>query len=238
MNIVLLSEEDLHPAGARVSGRRAQHVLRVLRLGRGDELRVGLLNGPLGVARIESCDEDSLELSLCWHEAPPRPRVHVLLAVPRPKVLGRLYSPLAQLGIARLILTHASKVERPYFDAHQVAPEYAHEQLLEGLSQARDTWLPRVTIHRSFRRLIEDELDELLPADCARALMDPGQGPSVRELSAHARDLALAVGPEGGWNDFERELLVAHGFLPHTLGPRVLRTDVALLAMLGAIGAP
>jgi RsmE family RNA methyltransferase len=42
----------------------------------------------------------------------------------------------------------------------------------------------------------------------------------------------IAVGPEGGWNNFELALLQAHGFLLVSLGPRTLRVDTACTALL------
>ena len=94
-------------------------------------------------------------------EAPPRPRVDLLLAVPRPKVMRRLWAQLAALGVSRIILTNAERVERPYFDTHVLTPECYRPLLIEGLQQARDTRLPLVSIHRRFKVLVEDELDAL-----------------------------------------------------------------------------
>ena len=42
----------------------------------------------------------------------------------------------------------------------------------------------------------------------------------------------LAIGPEGGWNDFELSLLASHGFQVVGLGPRTLRVDTACTALL------
>jgi RsmE family RNA methyltransferase len=42
----------------------------------------------------------------------------------------------------------------------------------------------------------------------------------------------IAIGPEGGWNDFEMALLAAHGFQAINMGPRTLRTDTACIALL------
>jgi RsmE family RNA methyltransferase len=54
-----------------------------------------------------------------------------------------------------------------------------------------------------------------------------GANPDARVL--------LAVGPEGGWNEFELRLLEAHGFQPIGMGPRTLRTDTACLALLALV---
>jgi RsmE family RNA methyltransferase len=236
VNVILIAEDELAPDGrATLSDARATHLREVLRSAVGATVRVGVIDGALGTARVESIDDQRAVLACTWGEAPPRPRVDVLLALPRPKALGRLYSPLAQLGVGHLMLSHAARVERYYFDAHQLEPAYQRAQLLEGLAQARDTHLPTVTVHRSVRALIEDDL----PRDGAlRLLADPGATTAIAERARSfppgARVL-IAIGPEGGWNDFERALLAAHGFAPVGLGPRTLRTDVATIALLALV---
>jgi RsmE family RNA methyltransferase len=44
--------------------------------------------------------------------------------------------------------------------------------------------------------------------------------------------LLLAIGPEGGWNEFERSLLREHGFAVAGMGSRTLRSDTACVALL------
>lgn len=235
MNLVLIEASELDERGRAVlGGGRAGHMIGVLRVTPGARVRVGLIDGGIGTAEVERVDAGRVTLRCALGEAPARPRVDLLLALPRPKVLGRLYGPLAQLGVGRLILSNAARVERFYFDAHQLDPAFRRAQLLEGLAQARDTRVPSVTVHRSLRVLVEDELDAMTPR--ARRLMaDPGAQRGVREactgLEADERVL-IAIGPEGGWNDFERDLLRAHGFGAIGLGARTLRSDVATIALL------
>jgi hypothetical protein len=52
--------------------------------------------------------------------------------MPRPKVLRRLWAPLASLGIGRIVLTNANKVERYYFDSKALEIETIREELLRG----------------------------------------------------------------------------------------------------------
>ena len=47
--------------------------------------------------------------------------------------------------------------------------------------------------------------------------------------------MLLAIGPEGGWNDFELNLLEAHGFTRVGMGARTLRTDTACIALLALV---
>ena len=50
-------------------------------------------------------------------------------------------------------------------------------------------------------------------------------------------DIHLAVGPEGGWAPDELALFAASGWLPASLGPRILRAETAALAALAVTAA-
>ena len=45
------------------------------------------------------------------------------------------------------------------------------------------------------------------------------------------------IGPEGGLSEQEEELALRHGALPLAMGPRILRTETAALAAVGALSA-
>ena len=214
---------------------------RVLGVVVGQTVRVGVLDGSFGVGTVTAVAEGTVDLLCVFEEAaPPRPRIDLLLAVPRPKVVRRLWAQVAALGVGRIILTNAEKVERPYFDTHYLTPECYRPLLIEGLQQARDTRLPEVSIHRRFKVLIEDEIDGI-SGDALRLVADPGAVISAHEAaSRHLREnsvarFLLAIGPEGGWNSFELRLLAEHRFQLVGLGPRTLRTDTACLALLAIV---
>jgi RsmE family RNA methyltransferase len=238
VNLILLNEHDRVGADLfAVSDVRATHLLNVLRVTPGQTLRVGLLDGPLGVGVVESSTDERVTLHCTFDpDTPERPRVDLLLALPRPKVMRRLWAQLAALGVGQIVLTNAERVERNYFDTHVLEEARYRPLLIEGLQQARDTRLPRVSVHKQFRILIEDRLDALFPAG-RRLVADPGAARSVPDAIAQTRPerVLLAVGPEGGWNAFELELLEAHGFMRVGLGPRALRVDTACTALI-AIG--
>jgi RsmE family RNA methyltransferase len=150
--------------------------------------------------------------------------------------MRRLWAQIAAMGVGQIILTNAERVERNYFDTHVLTPECYRPLLVEGLQQARDTHLPRVSIHRQFKVLVEDELDRLFPAGL-RLAADPA---ATLPATSAARErvgerVLLAVGPEGGWNAFEVSLLNARGFTPVSMGPRTLRTDTACIALLALV---
>ena len=234
MNLILIPSRP--PLGELVvlTGSRASHAVSVLRVAPGQSVRVGIEDGPVGTGTVVDVMDTTVTLACTFEEhVPTRPPVDLLLALPRPKVMKRLWAQLAALGVGRVILTNAERVERPYFDTHVLDPAVYRPLLLEGLQQARDTRVPVVSVHRHFRVLIEDELDAM-PGDASRVVADPGGHPPLGVVlgTGTGRRVLLAVGPEGGWNDFERALLRAHGFVPASMGGRTLRTDTACVALL------
>jgi len=241
MNLILIEPSELDAGGlARVEGTRARHVLDVLKCGSGDTIRVGVIGGATGLATIENIDGDAIDVRCTWDgHAPPRPRVDLLLALPRPKVMRRLWAQLSALGVGRIILTNAERVERNYFDTNVLSPDVYRPLLVEGLQQAKDTRLPVVSVHRQFKVLVEDHLDEMCPAGL-RLAADPSGARSVgaacRAAQAPSDTRALvAVGPEGGWNAFEIALLEAHGFTVCSVGRRTLRSDTACIALVALV---
>jgi 16S rRNA (uracil1498-N3)-methyltransferase len=235
VNLILLDERDRLDSGLlTLADSRAAHLLTVLKVTPGQTVRVGILDGPMGMGTVESAADGRVTLRCELDtDTPPRPRIDLLLALPRPKVMRRLWAQVAALGVGRIILTNAERVERPYFDSHVVTEASFRPLLIEGLQQARDTRLPAVTIHRQFKVLVEDHLDALA-GEALRLVADPTGsrtiGSAIREHSP--RRVLLAIGPEGGWNAFEISLLQAHGFGLAGLGPRTLRVDTACTALL------
>ncbi len=237
MNLVLLFPEDLvAPDRARLAGRRLAHVREVHRAAVGDDLAVGLLGGKMGRGRVRRLDGEALELDLALdQDPPPKLPLTLVIAVPRPKVLNRVVAASASLGVARIVLVNAWKVEKAYWSSPRMAPENLRQQLLLGLEQAKDTVLPELRLARLFRPFVEDALPVLLQGGTG-LLAHPGaeQGPP-RVLAA---PLTLAIGPEGGWIEAERASLQGAGMHPVGLGPRILRTETALAALVGQLALP
>jgi len=235
MNLILCEPGEVGAHGiVTLTGVRAAHVHGVLRARPGDTVRIGVVDGARGRGEILALDEDRIVLRADLEAtAPDVPEVDLLLALPRPKVLRRLWAQLAALGVGRIVLTNAARVERHYFDTHVVEASTYRPLLIEGLQQAGDTRLPRVSVHRQFRILVEDELDAL-SGGAARLVAHPGGHPSLLETARESPDqrVLLAIGPEGGWNEFELDLLTGHGFRIVSMGPRILRTDTACIALL------
>lgn len=239
MNLILLQPDEVDSAGlCCLNGSRAKHVREVLRAEPGKPLRVGLLNGPLGAGVVDRIATEQVVLRCAFETAsPPRPRMDLLLAMPRPKVMKRLWAQLAALGVGRMVLLRADKVERCYFDSHVIDPDFYTKLLMEGLQQARCTHLPEVLICPRFKPFVEDELGALFP-DHFKLLADPSGKKRMGDFfpdAASAERILLAIGPEGGWMPYELEQLAAHDFNLFGIGERILRSDTATIGLLSVL---
>ena len=232
MNLVLLRPEDFEAAGSGdasrvyLRGRRCEHVRRIQRAGVGDELCVGLLGGKVGTGRILALADDGLELEVSLVREPPAPRaLSLVVALPRPLVLKRVLLHATTLGVKRIALIHARRVEKSYWQSEALSSDSIQQQLLEGLEQARDTRLPEVTLHPRFRPFAEDELGALLVNSRGFVAHPQAQRECPRAV---AGAVTLAIGPEGGFNAFEVERLVEAGLEPVQLGDRALRVEAVI----------
>lgn len=229
MNLILLFESDfIDQDVVRLSGRRLDHVTAVHRAAVGDSLVVGVANGRIGHGTVTRLDE-ALEMRVTLDHDPPSPLpLTVVLALPRPKVLNRVIASAGSLGIKRIALINAWRVEKSYWKSPKLSAENLHLQCVLGLEQARDTVLPTIEQHRLFRPFVENEL----PTIARDSLMLVAHPHASRECPRHVeRAVTLAIGPEGGFIAQEIESLERIGFEPVSLGARILRVETAVAAL-------
>lgn len=233
MNLILLEPHEITDGEVHLRDRRARHIAEVIRPAPGDVLRVGVLGGGRGDAHVVSSAPDSVRLAVrVAGPPPPRPRVHLVLAVPRPKVLGRVLQTVGALGVARLDLVNAWRVEKSYFGSPVLAPAAIRQALVLGAEQGATTWLPDFEVHPRLMGYLDDPRAE--PAQ--RVVAHPRSETLLESAVAPGPASCLvAIGPEGGWIEREVETFEARGFVPITLGPAILRTEQAVAVLLGQL---
>ncbi|MEW5741748.1 MAG: 16S rRNA (uracil(1498)-N(3))-methyltransferase [Myxococcota bacterium] len=239
MNLLLLHPGEVTSDGRAVlTGRRHQHAREVLKVQAGEMLRVGVRGGRVGTATVLSEDASGLVLQVTLEaDPPPRAGVDLVLAIPRPKALKRVIPAVASLGVDRVMLVNAARVEKSYFDSKVLADDFLAGLVDLGLEQARDTVPPTIELRERLKPFVEDELDAWAGNDALRLIahpapLSPGLGPGEGTPRT-----VIAIGPDGGWVPFEVELFMQAGFRPFSLGPRVLRVEVAVPFALGALGS-
>nr|WP_189659772.1 16S rRNA (uracil(1498)-N(3))-methyltransferase [Pseudomonas farsensis] len=232
--MLLLEEADFIAADRVVlADRRFTHMQDIHRVAVGDTLRVGRIGGLMGKAEVVRLEGHQAELQVAFDQPPPaKLPLTLVLAVPRPKMLRRLFQSIATLGVPRLILLNSYKVEKSFWQTPFLTPEAIRENLILGLEQARDTVLPEVIIEKRFKPFVEDRLPAIA-ADTLGLVGHPGPYPACPR--AVTGPVTLAIGPEGGWIPYEVDLLAKAGLQPVQLGDRILRVETAVTALLSRI---
>ena len=251
MNRIIFEQSEVTPDGrVTFGGTRAEHVLAVLHGVVGQTLKTGVVDGSIGTSTIEEIaplppdpatglPQGRITVRVSHTAAAIPPWIDLVLAPPRPRAFKRLLPQLAALGVRRIVLVGAEKVEKAFWGAQALKPEIYRPLFLDGLMQAGVTAMPTISIEKSFRRYA---MSGRLAADfptSVRIVAHPGADhspPPAPSVPSSPDELPLlAVGPEGGWTDDEIALLESLFFRRHSLGPRILRTDTAIIALLAQL---
>lgn len=237
MNLLLLEGEDfVDDDRALVRGRRLRHVREIHRAAVGDTLRVGRIGGRVGVGRIIALSDSLLELEVVCTEAPPPPLpVTLVFALPRPPTFKKVIEQGSAMGVKRFVAIGAARVERSYWTSKVLRPEALRERFILGLEQGKDTILPVFETWPRFSVFLRDRWPMLRAA--GRALL-ADVGPSPRWPAGIGTghgysEHVLVVGPEGGFIEPEVADLRDCGAEIVSLGPRALRVETAVVALLG-----
>ena len=234
MNLMLLEPQDfINDQLVALSGRRLKHVLDVHQASVGNELRVGKLNGNVGLGTIIELSADEMKLSVILDEQPPKSLpLTVLLALPRPKMLKRSLQHLTALGAKTIVLLNSYRVEKSFWQSPWLSEEKIHEQLVLGLEQARDTILPEVIMEKRFKPFVEDRLPAMVEGKKGLVAHPVGGQRCPHQIEEAC---VLAIGPEGGFIPYEVEKLEEVGFERIHLGSRILRVETAVTAIVSKL---
>jgi RsmE family RNA methyltransferase len=151
----------------------------------------------------------------------------------RPIQIRRLLRDLSNIGVSAVDLVGTELAEKSYRDTKLLEDGGAHAALIEGAVQARDTSIPVLTVYDSLDKWLrqspwKNDEDRHYPLLAAMDNVRP-EG-SIFNIGNTNRSAVLAVGPERGWSDRERELFEQAGFLRLSMGNRALRTETACAA--------
>ena len=168
MNRILFEKDEIVNGIATFGGERAEHVLKVLHGEVGQILKTGEIDGPIGtsvitaISRLPSpVSSPQITVSCNYAENSLRPWIDLILAPPRPRVMKRMLPQLASLGVGRIFLVGAKKVEKDFWGATLLKSENYRPLLIDGLMQAGTSILPTLETRRNFRKFVREELDTL-----------------------------------------------------------------------------
>ena len=211
---------------------QANYVLNVLRLRDGDDILV--FNGRDGEWRAmvagrgkRSC---TLELTARTREQTGGPDIEYLFAPLKRSRLDYMVQKAVEMGASRLrpVITRRTIAERVNLDRMRA-------NVIEAAEQCGILRVPTVDEPEKLERTIAgwDQTRHLIFCDEAAPISAP-----VEALQGIGGPVAVLVGPEGGFDPSEREILLHKPFtLAISLGPRIMRADTAAVAALALVNA-
>ncbi|HET7220362.1 MAG TPA: 16S rRNA (uracil(1498)-N(3))-methyltransferase [Vicinamibacterales bacterium] len=222
-----------------LSGEESHHLVRVLRLVRGDEVVVFDGRGHEYLARVVRADRHATAVAVVDALAPsPEPPIAIVLAqaVLKGDKMDGVVRDATMAGVSRIVPLVS---ERTFAKLSSLARAHAVERwqrvAVSSAKQCRRSRLPDIEAPMQFLKWLET------PFEGRRLLLaEPQTGAAAHTLrevldASAARPVCCIVGPEGGWTVEERRAAENAGCPPVTLGPMTLRADAAGLVAVSVV---
>lgn len=218
---------------ASLTGDQAAHLARVLRAQPGQIFDV-VANGFLRRATVVNVSEQEVTFELGEElETEAALPIHLLLAIIKFDHYEWGLEKLTELGAARITPVIARRTEKHLALAATKRVERWRRIALEAAKQSRRSDLPQVDDPLPLKQAIAQ-----VSAPVKLLLAETEQENTIAAaLSDVSGEIALAIGPEGGWTAEEMMLFSESGWKHVTLGPRILRAETAAIAALSICSA-
>ncbi|ENU93242.1 hypothetical protein F971_01290 [Acinetobacter vivianii] len=234
MNIVLLEPDQIvnNDAWQIDNPRQLQHLRQHLELNVGDSLKVGIRQELRYLTEVLEISEQRIIVRPIQADTvPEKLPVHLILALPRPKVLRRIIMDAVTVGVERISLIHSYRVDKSYWQTPFL--QQLDDYVTLGLEQAGDTIAPEIQLYKRFKPFVEDVLPTWINAERPAYVAHPYAEQHMPYAIQHG--CSLIIGPEGGFIPYEIELLKKNGCQAMSIGNRILRTETAVSNILGRL---
>lgn len=229
---LLVVPEDYLGDQLTISGRKYHHLVRVRRVRVGMQLRAVLPDGRILLAQIDDISAEALRARIVGEEEAHRDatcRIALYQAVLKGDKMEMIVQKAGELGAVRLspVLAHRSIPRWTLAQAADKAERW--QRIADAAAEQCERGLPlQIDVPSSLQETLREPVG-------LRVLLHERLGTTVDALRAqhpHPSEIALYVGPEGGWDDAEVESITAAGGWPLHLGPRILRAETAGIVAL------
>ena len=214
----------------------SRHAVTVLRLKAGSRVEV-VCDGCLWAAVIHSTDNSRVCVKMLDRLPSSEPELSVTLfqGIPKADKMDLIVQKATELGVSRIVPLEMERcvVRISSGDTARKLDRWRRIAREAGKQSGR-TVIPEIAAPRSLASLRDTaELPEITLVPWERE--DRYGLLAFRRDHPEIRSLGILIGPEGGISETEMDFLTGLGFIPVTLGKRILRTETAGLASLAAL---
>lgn len=258
MSRFFVGKDAVDTAGGRITitGEDVKHIRNVLRSNPGDSIELSDGAGMDYTAEIESLEKDHISAKITGSErnqSEPPVLVTLFQGVPKADKMDYIIQKCVELGINRIVPVLTERTVVRFDNARDAASKTARWQriALEAAKQCDRGIVPEVCepVRLDQALKLAEACDlRILPYEeethgSLRKLLIKRQGGNRTDPSEAADGnkgpeplkVAVFIGPEGGFAPNEAEKAAQRGFASVTLGPRILRTETAGIAVLSVI---
>lgn len=229
MNLILFDlDDDL--TFLPINDKRAQHMLKIIKVKKGQSLDAGLINKSYGKIVIREISDKGISFESDFNIVPePLYPITLIIGTPRPPVAQRLLKDLTTSGVKKIIFTSTDLGEKTYLTSKLWRDELYTNYVKDGLSQGENPLMPEVERYFSVLKSLDD-----IPQNSDKLLLDNiSPDFKISNFTPNSKEVVIAIGGERGFTDRERELFKGFGFKSFSLGNRVLRTESVCHQIVG-----
>ena len=220
-----------------ITGGDVNHIKNVLRMKIGEEIAVS--NGEDGKeyrCGIEAFSEDEVICGLRFMkedgvELPSK--IALFQGLPKADKMELIVQKAVELGVGEIIPVAAGRSIVKLDEKKAKAKVSRWQGIAEAAAkQSRRGVIPKISEVMSIKEAVayDDSMDvKLIPYELAEDMA------KTKEIISGIRpgeSVAVFIGPEGGFEEKEIAAAMERGFLPVTLGKRILRTETAGFTVL------
>lgn len=233
-----VEEEQVNGENAYISGSDVNHIVNVLRMKIGEELLISVKGDWDYLCKIEEIENDRVNLKLLesmeQRELPIK--LTLLQGIPKSDKLEMIIQKAIELGVSEIIPVKTNRVVVRIDEKKTQAKVNRWNAIAESAAkQSKRSIIPKVLKPQTLDNALEIVKDygvKLLPYENADGIK---KTKDILNSLDSKNNIAVFIGPEGGFEEAEVKKSTDSGFEVITLGKRILRTETAGLALLSNI---
>lgn len=231
--------EQVGESVIRITGSDVNHIRNVLRMSVKDTLVIGCQEGREYTCYIEQMDEREITAHIMYvqdTQAELPSRIYLFQGLPKSDKMEWIIQKAVELGVYAVIPVETVRTVVRFDEKKAAKKVQRWQQIAESAAkQSGRGYIPQIHPVCGFSQALEYGRQcpvRWIPYERAEGMAAARK--RVEELEP-GQDIAVFIGPEGGFDEREIQTAIEKGYVPLTLGRRILRTETAGLALLSVL---
>lgn len=225
----------------QITGPDVNHMKHVLRMKPGEQVLISDGEGHDYTCLVKSLENDLVEAEITAVNEEGRElssRIWLFQGLPKSDKMEFIIQKAVELGAAAVVPVATKNAVVKLDKKKEEAKRRRWQAIAESAAkQSKRSRMPEVmelmSLTEAFAYIKERDFEvRLIPYENAEGMEGAGR---ALECIGPGQDIAVFIGPEGGFDEKEIETALEYGVSPISLGKRILRTETAGLALLSVI---